>query len=126
MSEGMPNDGERAQAAVDRLSDAQRILVGACLRAIVDGPYVADDGEFQTIMGVTRPQTAAVASTWPDFVFVAVSNTLNNLLGYPHKRWPQLSEEIGADSRRVEAALATWRGQDLNNDPGLRYFEPLE
>ena len=102
-----------------------------CLRAIVDGPYISDDDEFQTVMGVTRKQTAAVAASWPDptgapFTFVAVSNTLNNLLGYPHKRWRELSKFIGADSTPVVAALGQWRGQKLPTNPGLRYFESLE
>jgi hypothetical protein len=126
----MPDDVEAAKAAFSRLSADQQTLVGLCLRAIVDGPYVPDS-EFQTVMGVTREEAAAVASAWPDpaaarFTFVAVSNTLNNFLGYPHKRWPELSEFIGADSRQLVAAPGAWRGVALPADPGRRYFESLE
>lgn len=130
MSEGMPNDVEKAKAAFSRLSADQQTLVGLCLRAIVDGPYIPD-WEFQTIMGVTREETAAVSAAWPDptgapFTFVAVSNTLNNFVGYPHKRWPELSEYIGRDGKQVVAALGAWRGVELSADPGLAYFESLE
>ena len=126
----MPDDVPRARAAFERLSDEQRTLVGMCLREIVEGPYLPD-WEFQTVMGVTREETAAVAAAWPDpagapFTFVAVSNTLNTFLGYPHKRWPELADRIDADSRPVVAALARWRGEDLPDDPGLRYFNSME
>ena len=67
---------------------------------------------------------------WPfpgaPFTFVAVSNTLNTFLGYPHKRWPELADRIDADSRPVVAALARWSGEDLPDDPGLRYFNSME
>jgi hypothetical protein len=131
MADGIEDEVGRATSACDRLSEDQRALVCLCLRAVVDGPYISDDGEFQTVMGVTREETAAVAAAWPDpnsapHTFVAVNNALNNLLGYPHKRWPELSEYIGADSRPVVAALARWRGQDLPGDAGIRYFESLE
>lgn len=131
MTDGIEDDVERATSAFDRLSDDQQALVGLCLRAVVDGPYISDDGEFQTVMGVTRAQTAAVAAAWPDptgapYTFVAVNNALNNLLGYPHKHWPELSEYLGADSGPVVAALARWRGRNLPEDAGMRYFGSLE
>jgi len=126
----MENDAARAEAGFERLSDDQRALIGLCLRAVVDGPYIPD-WEFQTVMCVTREEAAAVADSWPDptgapVTFVTVNNTLNNLLGYPHKRWPELSEYLDADSRPLVAALARWRGRDLPDDPGLRYFESRE
>ena len=125
----MEDDIARTEAAFERLSDDERALVGLCLRAIVDGPYVPE-WEFQTVMCVTREEAAAVADSWPDptgapFTFVTVSNTLNNLLEYPHNRWAELSEYLNADSRPLIAALARWRGEDLPA-PGLRYFESLE
>ena len=127
----MEHNVERAEAAFERISDDQIALIGRCLRAIVEGPYIDDDYEFQTVIGVTRDEAATVAASWPDptgapYTFVVVSNTLNNLLGYPHKRWPELSEYLGADSRPLVAALAQGRGQDLSDDPGMRYFESLE
>jgi hypothetical protein len=130
VDERKPNDVDRAKEAFDRLSPGQQGVVGLCLTAIIEGPYVPD-WEFQTIMGVAREETAAVASAWPDptrapFTFIAVSNTLTNLLGYPHKRWPELSEFIGADSRQLVATLKAWRGVELSADPGLAYFESLE
>lgn len=126
----MPDDVGKAKAAFSRLSADQRTLIGLCLRAIVHGAYVPD-WEFQTIMGVTREETAEVASAWPDptgapFTFVAVSNTLTNLAGYPHKRWPELAEYIGGDGGSVVAALVAWRGVELPADPGSAYFESLE
>jgi hypothetical protein len=67
-------------------------------------------------MGVTRAEAATVASAWPDptgapFVVVVVNDALNILLGYTRKRCPELSNEIGTDSRPVVTALAAWRGK---------------
>ncbi len=131
MADGADDDVARARSAFDRLSEEQRTLVGLCLHAVVDGPFISSDAEFQTVMGVTRKEVAAVAASWPDpagapLTFVAVNGTLNNLLGYPHERWPALYERIGVDSRPVVAALAQWRGHELPGSPGRRYFESME
>jgi hypothetical protein len=45
------DDAERMTLAVGRLSPEQRRLVGACLDAIVHGPYIPDDDEFDAVMG---------------------------------------------------------------------------
>jgi hypothetical protein len=114
-------------AAVARLSPEQRRLVAACLDAVVRGPYIDHDGEFHTVMGVSRAEAADVAASWPEpaangWTFAAVNNALLNLLGYPHGRWRRLSGEIGAGEREVAQALACWRGE---GDPPDRYIDAL-
>lgn len=100
--------------ALQRLTPRQRDLIGLSLRAIIDGPYI-EDWEFHAVMGVPREEAREVLASWPESAshgrtFVTVNNALNNLLGYPHNQWRELSAFIGADQAEVDAALATWRG----------------
>lgn len=120
-------DDTTTRQAVERLMGVeQRQLVGLCLRAMVEGPYVPE-WEFQTIMGVERAEAAEVAESWPEpasngKTFVTVNNTLNNFLGYPHGRWGELSQYIGADQQQVADALMAWRGPDRSTKT---YFEAM-
>ena len=74
---------------LDRLSDADKALVGQALRAAVDGPFFPE-WEFHTLFGLTRSEIRAIADAWPNVdltssdVALAANNALNNLLGYPH------------------------------------------
>jgi len=117
------------RAAVARLSPEQQALVAKCLAAIVDGPYI-DDDEFDTVMGVSRQETAATLATWPkaaghDMSFLAVNNALNNLLGYPHGLWHRLAQELGASERDVAHALMAWRDEDHRAGSGKGYFDAI-
>ncbi len=100
--------------AVGRLSPEQRRLVGACLDAIVHGPYIPDDDEFDAVMGYSREDTAAVATAWPEPAaqgdsYWVVRAALNNLLGYPHDQWRGLSRAIGAGKDEVRQAQTVWQ-----------------
>ncbi len=100
--------------AVGRLSPEQRRLIGACLDAIVHGPYISDDDEFDAVMGFSREETAAVAAAWPEPTarggsYWTVRAALNNLLGYPHEQWRGLSRAIGAGEREVRQAQTVWQ-----------------
>jgi hypothetical protein len=75
--------------------------------------------EFHTIFGVNRDTLRSVARNWPkvDFhssdVRCAVLNSINNLVGYPHRNQALVEETLKADAatlielyRRVAAMLA--------------------
>jgi hypothetical protein len=114
--------------AVARLSAEQQALVARCLTAIVEGPYVDDDDEFGTVMGVSRQQAGETLAAWPNAAghgmsFVAVNNALNNLLGYPHGLWHKLAREIGASESEVAHALMAWRDEDHRAGGGKDYFD---
>jgi hypothetical protein len=66
--------------AVTRLSSEQQALVVKCLAAVVEGPYIDDDDEFDTVMGLSRQETAGTLAAWPDAAahglsFLAVNTT---------------------------------------------------
>lgn len=82
---------------IDRLSSTDIHLVQECLNAAVDGPFFPD-WEFHILMGLERDDVRQVASEWPatlnaDTRDLAVTNVLNNLLGYPHKKWEAKYED---------------------------------
>ena len=65
-------------------------VIGQVLRAAVEGPFF-EDWEFHTLFGLTRDEAAAVAAAWPNVdlrdgtVQLAITNSMVNLLGYPHE-----------------------------------------
>jgi hypothetical protein len=73
---------------------------------------------------------AAVLAAWPtgddtDTQDLAVTNVLNNLLGYPHQEGKAWRQHITATPAEVAAILARWRGQE-RVDPAVRgYFNRL-
>jgi hypothetical protein len=101
----------------DSLSDLDKAIVGQALSAAANGPFFPD-WEFQTLFGMERSEVGAIAASWPEpaaspeKVSIAVSNSLNNLLGYPHQKdavWSQwLSvdrDQLNALSNKLRASL---------------------
>jgi hypothetical protein len=81
----------------DSLSEVDKRIMGEALRAAADGPFFPD-WEFHTLFGLERCVVRAIAHAWPEppapteEIELAVNNTLNNLLGYPHDQdavWSQ-------------------------------------
>lgn len=97
------------------LSDTDKKIVGQALRAAVDGPFFPD-WEFHTLFGLTRDEVRAVANAWPAIdltnsnVVVAVSNALNNLLGYPHGQDSAWSNWISVEPREPDELLGRLQG----------------
>ncbi|GHG74843.1 hypothetical protein [Comamonas sp. JC664] len=88
-------------------------LIGECFRAAVEGPFFPD-WEFHVLFGLTRPEVAAILATWPESkdsadARHAVNSTLNNLLGYPHKKWAQWPRYISASPEEVDAVFERWQ-----------------
>jgi len=93
----MPTVRFREHMDLKNLTDADTVIVGQALRAATDGPFFPD-WEFHTLFGLERSELQAMADAWPnlaassDDVEMAVNNSLNNLIGYPHRQdavWPQ-------------------------------------
>jgi hypothetical protein len=87
----------------DSVSEADKKILGQALRAAADGPFFPD-WEFHTLFGLRRAEVRAIADAWPNFgylphehVMIAVTNSLNNLLGYPHGADTIWSQWISVD-----------------------------
>ena len=115
--------------SLDRLSPNDIEVVRQCLSAAVDGPFFPE-WEFHTLMGLTRERVAATAAEWPECTDeesrdVAVSNVLNNLLGYPHNERAAWNTYITVSQDEVAGVLARWRGEEGFDPSGSGYANEL-
>jgi hypothetical protein len=100
---------------LDTLSDVDKLILGQALRAAVDGPFFPD-WEFHTLFGLERCKVRAIADAWPvpdaspDDVELAVNNSLNNLLGYPHQQDAVWSQWISVDRSQLNKLFNRVRG----------------
>ena len=107
------------------LSKAEKAIVGQALRAAADGPFFPD-WEFHTLFGLERSDVRAIANAWPrctasaDKVALAVNNSMNHLLGYPHGEDAVWSQWISASPEELDGLLSRLRGRDNE-----RYFDRL-
>jgi len=110
---------------LDDLNEKERKVVRECLRAAVEGPFFPD-WVFHTLFGLEREEVKTVLKSWPklneaeETVQLAINNSLNNLLGYPHgceDEWPQF---ISVSSSEVARILNKWNGKLIGS-----YFEGL-
>lgn len=89
------------------LSESDRRLIGACLRAAVEGPFFPD-WEFEVLFGFRRDEVRAVLDAWPASEPIdrttraVVCATLNQLLGYPHGLETELRKRTGADQAQLQ------------------------
>jgi len=95
--------------ALSDLDAKEREVVLECLRAAAAGPFFPD-WEFQTLFGVNRDDVKTIVDAWPSVdeaqenVSVAINNSMNNLLGYPHGRekdWPRYISVPPTEVRRI-------------------------
>jgi hypothetical protein len=114
---------------LNSLSPEERQVVFACLHAAAHGPFF-DEEEFHTLISLERHEVAAIASTAPDIddadenVTIAINNSLNNLLFYPHREEEAWQSLIPASPEEVWRIFEKWRGGD--GSTGARaYFDGL-
>jgi len=98
------------------LSEHDRAIVGQALRAAAHGPFFPD-WEFHTLFGLRRDEARTIADAWPEVVAStedtnqAVNNSLNNLLGYPHRQDAVWREWISVDREQLLELLERLRGR---------------
>jgi len=88
---------------------------------VASGEVILNDWEFQTLFGITFCQLQGVASAWPvvddsdEVTFLAINNSLNNLLGYPHGAEDKWKKYISASPAVVAQIFDRWRGSGVQN-----------
>jgi len=115
---------------MERLSDADRAIVRDCLRAAIDGPFFPD-WEVHTLFGLTRAELTTVLDTWPapadaNLQDIAVTNTLNHLLSYPHHKWDAWQSFISATPEEVQWILSRWLGHECFDGSVKGYFDRMK
>jgi hypothetical protein len=108
-----------------RMSDPDKALVGQALRAAADGPFFPD-WEFHTLFGLNRDEVRAIADDWPNVdlsssdVVLAVNNSLNNLLGYPHRQGHAWSRWISVSPHELDELFCR-----LSSSSTTRYIDRM-
>ena len=106
------------------LSKNEQDIIYQCLEATVDGPFFPD-WEFHTLFGLTRQEVERIVIDWAivdrnsPIVILAINNSLNNLLGYPHKCDREWHDFISVDRKELRTIYFKWKGTKQ------RYFDNM-
>lgn len=105
--------------SINCLTKNDKDIVYQCLVASLEGAFFPE-WEFYTLFGVERNTLAKIVKSWPNVddgeeeVFLAINNTLGNLVGYPHGRPEEWKKYISATPEEVTTILQRWK----NNPTG--------
>jgi|GEM_PF-3066529 len=94
------------------LNEYEKILVGKSLKAIVSGPYIENDDEFECLMHKTRKEVDEIELNWPRTnpndldALRTIKLCLLNLLGYPHGEEEALLKFLRCDEAELENLLS--------------------
>ena len=95
--------------AVNFLTKIENKIVLDCLHAAADGPFFPN-WEFSTLIGVNRDEVRETAkrlqqnATAGDDSWI-ITNTLNNLSGYPHDEFERWHEHFDFSKQDLHAIL---------------------
>jgi hypothetical protein len=101
---------------LERLSKQESTVIGEALRAAADGPFFPD-WEFHTLFGLERDDVRRIAKEWPlplvppEDVVLAVNNSMNMLLSYPHRKHELWAEWISVDQNAFNELFNRLRGR---------------
>ncbi len=96
------------------LSQIEQEIVLKCLKATVEGSFFPE-WEFHSLFGLTRQEVEKVVKDWElidkdsSIVVLAINNSLNNLLGYPHKCEQELHDFISISRQELKTIFSKWR-----------------
>jgi hypothetical protein len=100
------------------LDPADIALVAACLLASDEGPFFPD-WEFGTLFGVGRGQLRSVRMRWPSVslsektVYLSVTNSIANLVGYPHGKEQALLRYVPEGPAKIRQLGNKLKGLEL-------------
>jgi len=105
--------------SLSNLTNREKSLVLRCLEAAANGPFVPDC-EFSILFGVTREELRGIAARWPAVddvgnrqVARAINDSLNNLLGYPHREEEAWDAYIGVPRDVVRRVFRRWKDERI-------------
>lgn len=105
--------------SLNKMSKREWQTILECLKASAYGPFFSD-GEFGTIFGLERDELEVVIDEWwvddpapSRNVMYAINNSLNNLLGYPHRKDHLWSDYISVSPREVRRVFTKWKEEQL-------------
>ena len=101
--------------AFSDLSENDKAVVHQCLKCVASGKVILHDWEFQTLFGIDVTEFIQVVESWPELddsreiVFLAINNSMNNLLGYPHGKFESWDEFMPYSQSEVETVFKKWK-----------------
>lgn len=113
--------------ALNDLTETETEIVFACPRCVAAGDVILNDWEFRILFGITFDKLEEVVRRLPDIdesdetTMLAINNSLNHLLGYPHRREARFLAHVGVPKQEVARIFAKWRGGRAGS-----YFAGLE
>ena len=99
------------------LSPDELKILHRCLRATADDKELFPDWEFHSLFGLDRAEFVTVLDTWPRLdeskliTRVAIQNSLNNLLGYPHQYHDDWDGYFGFGKAALVDVFEKWLGR---------------
>jgi hypothetical protein len=99
------------------LSPTELKILHHCMQVTANDPTLFPDWEFFTLFGLTRAEFITVLDRWPDLdeskldTRLAIQNSLNNLLGYPHQHHDSWEQFFPFTKRELAIVFAKWRGR---------------
>jgi hypothetical protein len=97
------------------LTDSEKAVIHACLECVVSGEIILHNWEFHPIMGISVEELQTVLDAWPDVndsedvVYLAINNSMNNLLRFPHGHHERWLEFLVFTRQEVDRVFAKWR-----------------
>lgn len=100
---------------LNNLTEEETEVVFQCLRCVAAGDVIFNNWEFSTLFGITFAKLEEIVRGLPDIdesdeeVEVAITGSLNHLLGYPHGRDALWLARLSVPKHEVERIFAKWR-----------------
>ena len=100
---------------IANLTDSEKVVIHACLECVVSGEIILHNWEFHPIMGISVKELKTVLEAWPDvndsddIVQVAINNSMNNLIHFPHGHHGRWLGFLGFSREEVTRVFAKWR-----------------
>ena len=109
------------------LTEEEKAVVFDCLKCVASGKVILHDWEFPTLFGIEVADLLAVVEQWPDVddsqvtVSLAINNSMNHLLGYPHGQHARWAEFMPVSQAEVSRVFQKWRGESVSG-----YFDGIQ
>lgn len=130
------HDQLTTKAALMQLTDAEKKVIGECLRATAFGPFFPD-WEFPSLFGTKRKEVIKIVEAWPEInnmdmgVGSVINDSINHLFGYPHHKQNEWFNYISVSPQELYAVYNKFRaltGRPNNQQTttsALEYFQNI-
>ena len=104
------------------LTDAEKEVIFECLHCVASGEIILNDWEFPMLFGIEFTTLQKIVQNIPNLddsseeTFLAINNSLNNLLGYPHGGESKWDRFISVSPAEVNRIFEKWRENQIQDN----------